>query len=44
MLPIVNIAAYRFAELGNLSELRDELQGLCSERQLRGTILLSGLL
>ncbi len=40
-LPIVNIAAYRFAALHDLPALRAELLALCSSRQLRGTILLS---
>ncbi|MES2789494.1 MAG: rhodanese-like domain-containing protein [Planctomycetota bacterium] len=41
MLPIVNIAAYRFAELSHLKELRDELLELCLHEDLRGTVLLS---
>jgi RluA family pseudouridine synthase len=41
MPEIVNIAAYRFAELSNLRLLRDELRQLCRARELRGTILLS---
>ena len=41
VLPIVNIAAYRFAPLQNLQALRTELLALCRSGQLRGTILLS---
>lgn len=40
-LPIVNIAAYRFAPLHDLQPLRTELLALCSDHHLRGTILLS---
>jgi UPF0176 protein len=40
-LPIVNIAAYRFAALEHLPALRTELLGLARLHQLRGTILLS---
>ena len=40
-LPIVNIAAYRFAPLQELAALRAELLSFCKARQLRGTILLS---
>ncbi|MCX7036020.1 MAG: sulfurtransferase [Proteobacteria bacterium] len=40
-LPIVNIAAYRFATLQDLQALRTELLALCRIGQLRGTILLS---
>ena len=40
-LPIVNIAAYLFAPLQELQELRLELLSYCNARQLRGTILLS---
>lgn len=39
--PIVNIAAYKFFELGNLVELRNELRELTRRQQLRGSILLS---
>ncbi len=38
---IVNVAAYRFAELTDLHDLRRELLDLCHRRDLRGTILLS---
>ncbi len=38
---VVNIAAYRFATLTELSALRAELLALCRAQQLRGTILLS---
>lgn len=41
MLPIVNVAAYRFADLNGLAELRVELSELCRLLELRGTILLS---
>jgi RluA family pseudouridine synthase len=40
-LPIVNIAAYRFAPLQELQALRAELLAFCKAKQLRGTILLS---
>jgi len=40
-LPIVNIAAYRFAPLQELQSLRTELLAFCSAHHLRGTILLS---
>ena len=40
-LPIVNIAAYRFATLQDLQSLRTELLALCRIGRLRGTILLS---
>lgn len=40
-LPILNIAAYRFAPLTGLAELRSELRALARARRLRGTILLS---
>jgi len=38
---IVNIAAYKFAELQNLEELRVELRDECRDRGLKGSILLS---
>src|SRR5437868_38627 len=38
---IVNIAAYKFAELTGLGALREELRLLAKAEQLRGTILLS---
>jgi len=41
MSATVNIAAYHFADLKNLSELRSDLHNLCDERNLRGTILLA---
>lgn len=41
MSSIVNIAAYHFAPLSGLPELRGELFALCKANQLRGTILLS---
>lgn len=40
-LPIVNIAAYRFASLQHLQALRTELLAFCGAHRLRGTILLS---
>lgn len=40
-LPVVNVAAYRFAALDGLAPLRAQLLALCRSRQLRGTILLS---
>ncbi len=36
-----NLAAYRFASLGELSPLRDELREFCTAHRMRGTILLS---
>ena len=41
MPQIVNIAAYRFADLDSLPELRAELLGVCQNHSLRGTILIS---
>jgi len=41
MPPVVNIAAYKFADLGNLVQLRDELRELTKANHHRGTILLS---
>ena len=40
-LPIVNIAAYRFAPLQDMQALRAELLAFCNSQHLRGTILLS---
>jgi UPF0176 protein len=40
-LPVVNIAAYRFAPLTELAALRADLLAFCRAHQLRGTILLS---
>ncbi|HWL62215.1 MAG TPA: sulfurtransferase [Steroidobacteraceae bacterium] len=40
-LPVVNIAAYRFAPLADLAALRAGLLAFCRSHQLRGTILLS---
>lgn len=40
-LNIVNIAAYQFVTLDRLEERREELQTLCAQLDLRGTILLS---
>ncbi len=41
MLPITNIAAYKFARLENLKPLRQRLLDFCKARKLRGTILIS---
>lgn len=41
MPPIVNIAAYQFATLEGLPELRESFLVLANELQLRGTIMLS---
>ncbi|MFD2255967.1 sulfurtransferase [Luteolibacter algae] len=38
---VTNLAAYRFVELTELKELREELLALCKDSGLRGTILLS---
>lgn len=40
-LPILNIAAYKFAPLTGLAELRTGLRELAKSQRLRGTILLS---
>ena len=40
-MPIVNIAAYRFAPLQDLPSLRSALLVKCAEWELKGTILLS---
>jgi predicted sulfurtransferase len=40
-LPIVNIAAYKFAELQGLPELRERLKIQCRLLELKGSILLS---
>ena len=40
-LPILNIAAYKFAELRNLEVLREELRSECRKAGLKGSILLS---
>jgi predicted sulfurtransferase len=40
-LPILNASAYKFAELRDLPELREQLKGECVARALKGTILLS---
>ena len=36
-----NLSAYRFASLGDLLPLREELREFCATLQMRGTILLS---
>jgi RluA family pseudouridine synthase len=41
MSSVVNIAAYKFAPLDGLKDLRARLLALCKARHLRGTILLS---
>ncbi|MDZ4782568.1 MAG: pseudouridine synthase [Planctomycetia bacterium] len=41
MPPIINVAAYQFVDLSDLKSLRSRLRALCSDWQLRGTILLS---
>ncbi len=41
VLPIVNIAAYKFVTLDHLQERRQELSALCRELELKGTILLT---
>ncbi|WP_240928135.1 sulfurtransferase [Thalassoroseus pseudoceratinae] len=41
MAEVVNIAAYKFADLTELAELRSELRALCQAQRLKGTILLS---
>ncbi len=41
MTKVVNIAAYKFAELENLPSLRKELRAECREKGLKGSILLS---
>ncbi|TVP96951.1 MAG: sulfurtransferase [Planctomycetaceae bacterium] len=38
---VLNVAAYQFAQLGELAELRRELKELCFRIGLKGTILLS---
>ena len=40
-MPILNIAAYKFAELQALPELRERLKSECREAGLKGSILLS---
>jgi UPF0176 protein len=40
-LPILNAAAYKFAELTGLPELREQLKGECRKLELKGSILLS---
>jgi RluA family pseudouridine synthase len=41
MLPVTNIAAYKFARLSGLKALREDLLEFCRVRKLKGTILLS---
>ncbi len=41
MPEIINIAAYKFASLGDLKPLRQRLVSLCREWNLKGTILIS---
>lgn len=40
-MPILNIAAYKFAELQGLPELRERLRAECRDAGLKGSILLS---
>lgn len=42
MKPILNIAAYLFVSLDNLTELRSKILDQCNTHQLKGTILLTG--
>ena len=45
MLPILNIAAYKFTSLGDeedIARLRGDLKSLCSNLELKGSILLGG--
>lgn len=42
MKPILNIAAYLFVSLNNLSQLRADMMNQCHSRELKGTILLTG--
>ena len=42
MKSILNIAAYLFVSLDGLPELRTKMLDQCNERQLKGTILLTG--
>ncbi|MCF7729134.1 MAG: hypothetical protein K9M81_02070, partial [Chthoniobacterales bacterium] len=41
MTSFINVAGYHFVPLQNLSELKKKLESLCSEYDLKGTILLS---
>ncbi len=38
---VLNVAAYKFVSMSNLSALRAELKHLCADLELRGTIMLS---
>ena len=40
-MPILNAAAYKFAELTGLPELRERLKAKCRSLGLKGSILLS---
>ena len=42
MKPILNIAAYLFVSLNELPQLRTKILDECHERELKGTILLTG--
>ncbi|SNX28131.1 UPF0176 protein [Polynucleobacter meluiroseus] len=42
MKPILNIAAYLFVSLDDLSELRNKMLDECTTQELKGTILLTG--
>ena len=39
--PFVNISAYKFVDLDQLTDRREELLGLCNSLSLKGTILIS---
>ena len=41
MSVFINIAAYKFASLGNLEALQADLRAMCIQAGIRGTILLS---
>lgn len=41
MMPLTNIASYKFVPLDNLDELREQLADTCQHLDLKGTILLS---
>ena len=41
MSVFINIAAYKFASLGDLERLRTDLRAMCIQAGMHGTILLS---
>ncbi|KAB2643209.1 MAG: sulfurtransferase [Verrucomicrobia bacterium] len=41
MLPFINLSGYHFLPLKNLPELKENLESLCANHDLKGTILLS---